>query len=287
MAVIVLYAGFHPSMALDGLRNFMKRMGVDAIYILYDNKHDRYGTVSRYNMQKLKRQLAFFNPIPVPINPQSQKSVFSRIYALLEFEVCKRGRAVYIDITDMPPECVATITMVSTLFQGVHLYVVPTTEKGDFIPPPGTPSFEEWVLEKDNKRGLEPVEIKSPSTRGISRRARIFKEGEEELATRVILVLYEHGGKAKAIKDLIKWCGDDPLNPAIKNRYSRLIDDLLAQGLVSKTLSGKTRSVSLTDVGRIVAEAILESKIFLKRVSATLESRTSLANSEETKEIWV
>ena len=64
-------------------------------------------------------------------------------------------------------------------------------------------------------------------------------------------------------------------------------DSLLAQGLVSKTLSGKTRSVSLTDVGRIVAEAILESKIFLKRVSATLESRTSLANSEETKEIWV
>ncbi|RLE63946.1 MAG: hypothetical protein DRJ47_08730 [Thermoprotei archaeon] len=284
MAVIVLYAGFHPSMAMDGLRNFMKNTGVETIYILYDNKHDRYGAVSRYNMRKLMRELGFFNPIPVPINPQSQKSVFSRLYALLDHEVNEKGRSVYIDVTDMPPECVATVSMVSMLYKGVRLYVVPTMEKGDFIPPPGTPRFEEWVQEKDNKRGLEPIEIKAPNI--VSRERGIFREGEENLATRIILVLYEHGGKVKAIKDLIKWCGDDPLDPATKNRYSRLIDELVKQGIVYKSFSGKRRSVSLTDIGRILAEAFIESHTFRRKVSR-IPGQTLFQEANDIKEVWI
>ena len=280
MAVIVLYAGFHPSMALDGLRNFMRKTGVESIYILYDNKHDRYGAVSRYNARKLKDRLGFFNPIEVPINPQSQKSVFSRLYALLDYEVNKRGREVYIDITDMPPQCVATVTMVSILFDKVTLYTVPTETKGDFIPPPNTPRFEEWVQEKDNKRGLEPIEILAPRVNRGSRRIALFEEGEEGISARVIMVLYEHGGKADSIKKLIEWCGEDPRDPAVKNRYTRLVNDLHRRGFVLKILSGKKRSVVLTEMGKIVAESLIESRRLVSKVTRIMVREAPL------QEVW-
>ena len=159
----------------------------------------------------------------MPINPQSFENVFSKLFAILYRECAIERREVYIDVTDLPPEAVAAVTTLALMFRGVHMYVVATTpeKRGDFIPPPDSPKFEEWLEQKDDKRGLEPVELQLPSIR-----LKLLSDDERELCERILLALYRRGGEAGSIRDLIEWCGDDPSMPAVKNRYSRLVDSL-------------------------------------------------------------
>ena len=251
MAIIVLYAGFHPTVALDGLKNVMKKEGVENIYILYDNKRDRYGAVSRRNAKVLSSSLAFFDVKIIGVNPLSQESVFKNLYAVLKHEAVDKKKKIYIDITDMPPEAVATTTLVSLLFPSVNIYVVPIREKGEFIPPPESPKFEEWAQSKDNKRGLEPLELTFPNVT-----LRILNEGEEEFASSLLLTLYEHGGVANSIKQIIKWMGENSSDTVVKNRYARLINSLSIKGLLEKLHNGRNRKIRLTEFGSIFVESL-------------------------------
>jgi len=250
MVVVVLYVCFNPTLALDGFEYLRRLKPIEKVYILYDMKKDRYGAVSRRNAKKLYKILSFFRPQPVKVNPVSFENVFSKLYPLVHSEVSE-GREVYMDITSMPPEMVACVTTIALMHPKVYLYVVPTIERGEFIPEPGTPKFEEWVEEKDNKRGLEPLQLMLPEER-----LELLDENEKWLAEKILITLYEKGGKANAIKDLIEWCGENPRDNVVKNRYSRMIDDLVRKGLVYKLHAGREKQVCLTEFGKIYAKAL-------------------------------
>ncbi|OYT62952.1 MAG: hypothetical protein B6U69_00385 [Thermofilum sp. ex4484_15] len=270
MVTVIEYVGFHPTLALEGFNYIRMRKPIEGVYILYDNKRDRYGAASRRNADKLVHKLEFFNPIRIGINPQSQLSVFSKLYAILRLEVVEKSREVYLDITDMPPEAVATTTLLAMLFKDVHLYVVPSRERGDFIPPPESPKFEEWLEEKDSKRGLEPLEIYRPRVR-----FKLFEDGDEGLSVRILSTLYDKGGIASSIKDLIKWCGARPTDPATKNRFSRAVDSLARKGLVYKVHKGRERKIMLTDFGKVYAKALKLSIEFPHEVVKPLKLEVS------------
>jgi len=266
MAVIVNYVGFHPTLALDGFDYLRRQFPVERIYILYDGKRDRYGAVSRRNAEKLRQILQFFKPIMIDVNPQSFESVFSKVYAILRRE-CSEKKDVFIDITDMPPEAVSAITMLALMFPSVKVYIVPTDKRGDFIPAPNTPTFEDWIRSKDNKRGLKPQIIDLPG-----RAVRLFEDEESE---KIIRILYEKGGKANSIIQLMRWCGvpNPRYNAAAKNRFSRLIDSLTRKGLVYKLHRGRHRRIELTEFGRVYARALVE--------SSELERKIYLAGIED------
>ncbi|RLE79894.1 MAG: hypothetical protein DRJ52_07490, partial [Thermoprotei archaeon] len=228
MVVVVLYICFNPTLALDGFEYLRRLKPIEKVYILYDMKKDRYGAVSKRNAKKVYRKLSFFRPQPVKVNPVSFENVFFKLYPLVYAESLE-GREIYIDVTSMPPEMVSCVTTIALMVPRVYLYVVPAIQRGDFIPNPGTPRFEEWLEEKDNKRGLEPVKLMLPEER-----LEILDDSEKPLAERILITLYEKGGKANAIKDLIEWCGENPRDNVVKNRYSRMIDDLVRKGLVYK-----------------------------------------------------
>ncbi len=255
MVVVINYVCFHPTMILDGFEYLRVVKPIEKVYILYDNKNDRYGYASRRNASKLAKKLEFFRPIKVGINPQSYGSVFSKLFAILYKEVVLEKREVYIDITDLPPEAVSAVTTLALIFPRVHIYVVPTEKekRGDYIPDPSSPKFEEWLEEKDSKRGLEPIELQLPNTR-----LTLFDDNERALAEKVLIELYRRGGEAKSIKDLIEWCGDDPTIPSIKNRYSRLINSLVRKGFLYKMYRGRERPIYLTDFGKIYAKALVK-----------------------------
>jgi len=254
MVVVVIYTAFHPTLQRDGFERLRVAKGIERVYILHDSKSDRYGFASRRNASKLAKWLEYFRPERVPINPQSFENVFSKLFAILYRECAIKRREVYIDVTDLPPEAVAAVTTLALMFRGVHMYVVATTpeKRGDFIPPPDSPRFEEWLEQKDDKRGLEPVELQLPSVR-----LKLLSDDERELCERILLALYRRGGEAGSIRDLIEWCGDDPSVPAVKNRYSRLVDSLARKGFVYKAYRGRERPVYLTEFGRVYAHALV------------------------------
>jgi len=73
---------------------------------------------------------------------------------------------------------------------------------------------------------------------------------------KILLALIEHGGKAESVKSVIKWCGDNPSNPAIKNRYSRLISKLIAKEFITEEQSTRTKRIKLTGFGKVFAKAL-------------------------------
>ena len=255
MVVVINYVCFHPTMVLDGFEKLRIVKPIEKVYILYDNKSDRYGHASRRNAGKLAKWLEFFKPIRIPINPQSYENVFSRLFAILYRECILERREVYIDVTDLPPEAVSAVTTLALMFKGVNVYVVTTSreKRGNFIPHPESPKFEEWLEKKDDKRGLEPVELQLPKVR-----LKLLSEDEKEISERILVELYKRGGEAGSIKDLIEWCGESPSIPAVKNRYSRLIDSLVRKGFLYKAYRGRERPVYLTDFGKVYASALLK-----------------------------
>lgn len=273
MVVTVHFVGFHPTMILDGFEKLRLSKPIERVYLLYDSKSDRYGAVSKYNAKRLAQVLAFFKPVLVGVNPQSYSSVFSRLFSILRLEVEENRREVYVDCTDMPQEAMSAVVTLALIFGSsplspspppsarVCVYTVSTERRGDFIPPPDSPAFYEWVEEKDNKRGTEVKELPLPSVRLQ------LHESEEEL--RILATLYAKGGRANSLKDLIEWCeGEERARDyRIKNAYSRMVSRLAAKGLLYKSYGGKVRRIGLTEFGRTYVEALLKAEEFKERLS--------------------
>ena len=259
MTVTIHYVGFHPTLILDGFERVRLAEPIERVYLLYDGKQDRYGAVSKLNVKRLSQVLSFFKPILVPVNPLSYSSVFSKVYAILEAEA-GAGRRVLVDITDMPPMMAAAVTAAAMMFKGVKLYCVHPDQRGEFIPDPDTPEFEDWVQRKDSKRALKVAPLELPGER-----RKLLADDEEELYA-ILEALYERNGSADSIKSLIRWCGRDPRDPVVKAQFSRMVAELEDRGLVRRIHRGKARSVILTELGRALVEAKLREPELLKRV---------------------
>ena len=277
MVVTIHYVGFHPTMILDGFEKLRVSKPIEKVYLLYDRKNDRYGAVSKYNAKRLAQVISFFKPILVGVNPLSYDSVFSRLYSILNLEVRENRRDVYIDCTDMPQGAMSAVITLSLLFGSappdappgftprVYVYTVSPERRGEFIPPPESPSFYDWVEKKDNKRGVSFEFIPLPSSRLML----IENEENPESKERKILeVLYLKKGRADSLKSLIEWCEGEGASsdPRIKNEYSRLVSRLVRKGLVYKSYGGKVRRIGLTEFGRICISAVLNAESFREKM---------------------
>ncbi len=266
MTVFVCFVGHDFQRILDGINYYREREPIEAIYLLYDKKKDRYGYASRINKRDLERVLTFAGSRPVSegINPQSYEEVFSALYRILRREVTKNHRKVMIDVTSTPKESYGAAVTVSLMFPHVYLYVVPPAARGWYIPMPGTPEYEDWFSKVRSVKGLTPQPIYLPG-----HRLEQPSDDEEHL----LIVLEEHGGRADSIRSIIEWCGEDPDHPAAKNKYSRLVRKLLKKGLLQEEISTKTKPVRLTGFGRVLARALREAREEALRAAPPTEVR--------------
>lgn len=270
MAVTVHYVGFHPTLILEGFNAVRVREPIERVYILYDgktDKRDRYRAVSQRNAAKLARSLAFFRPVKLPVNPLSYASCFSRLYSILYYELelrggRERGVRVYIDVTDMPPLMAAAAGAVAMMFENVEVYSVIPEVRGEFIPDPRTPEFDDWVEQKDSAHAQEVVMLPLPG-----RRARVVPDSEKKL--RILKALYQLNGSAESVISLMKVCGDDPeRNPAAKAAYSRLLKEMEEEGLIRREQEGRSRRVELTEFGRALVKALARGEEMASRLLA-------------------
>jgi len=244
---------FHPTLILEGFETIRVSEPIHGVYILYDgktDKNDRYRVVSRRNARKLARALSFFKPVKLPVNPLSYSSAFSRIYGILLHEKRRGVERVYIDVTDMPPLMAAAAGVVAMMFEGAEVYSVMPDIRGDFIPDPRTPEFDDWVEKKDNARAQFIVKTALPNRR-------LHVVGEDEDRVKILKMLYSMGGSARSIKELITSCGESPEKPEVKAVFSRWLKELEEEGLVEKAQEGRERRVSLTPFGKTLVAAII------------------------------
>lgn len=169
--------------------------------------------------------------------------------------------------------------------EGVSVYIVPANKRGTEVPEhdqetcpacngSGRLSFDDWFTEKRGIGGLTPQVIHLPG----NRLERPTKE-EEYVLTR----LEEHKGQAESIKALITWCGENPFDSAIKNRFSRMVSKLCNAGFLEEEVGSKLKPLKLTEYGRIFSRAVkahhsidakVSSKSLLKDSSLFLEKNT-------------
>lgn len=269
MATTVHYVGFHPTLILEGFDEIRRREPVERVYLLYDGKSDpldRYKVVSRRNARKLARELSFFKPIKLPVNPLSTTSVFSRLYAILYNElVHRRAQKVYVDVTDMPPLMAAAAGVVAMMFENVEIYGVISDIRGDFIPDPRTPEFDDWVEQKDSAHMQVIASLAMPRRRASAPVQAADSEGRK---LKALLTLYSMNGAARSVMELIRACGDDPEgNAAVKAYYSRLLKEMEEEGLVEKAQEGRERRVELTEFGKALVRALVIGEQMARRFS--------------------
>jgi len=246
MVVLICMVGHDYQRILDGVNYWRRKYPIEAIHILYDRKKDKYGYASRRNAKDLEEALSFAGskPILIGYNPQSYSDVFSTLYSIIRFEVMDMERRVLIDTTSTTKEAYGAAVTCALMFSDVTLYVVPPAERGWYIPEPGMPEYEEWFSKVRNVNGLDPQEIFLPGYR---------LENPKEDEERIVSILLAHGGVSDSIRSIIEWCGENPENAAIKNKYSRLIDSLVRKGLVREIPQAKVKRVELTPFGKILA----------------------------------
>jgi hypothetical protein len=234
---------------IDGVNYWKKLNSIDAIYLLYDNKQDKYGFASQKNAHELRTTLSFLRSQPTitGYNPQSYQDVFCKLYAILNREIELYHRHVLIDSTSTTKEAYGATVTISLMFKKVRIYIVPPEERGWYVPSPNDEVFYEWFDKTRNVKGMDPQEIYLPGQR-------LKRPNKEE--TLILLKLNEHNGHTDMISSLIRWCSYDPQNPVIKNRFSRIIKRLETKGFVEKTNSKKGKRVHLTQFGKVYAEAV-------------------------------
>jgi len=249
MVVLMCLVGHDYQRIIDGVNYWRLKEPIEAIYLIYDKKRDPFGYASRRNVKDLEKVLSFADMKPkiLGIDPQSYEEVFTSIYKVLKLEVLDNRRKVLIDVTSTTKEAYGAILIASLMFPNVQVYVVPPEDRGWYLPEPGTPEYDEWFNKVRMRKGSKPQQIYLPGNR-------LQHPSYDEM--RILVALIEHGGRADSVKSIIKWCGENPRNPAVKNRYSRLISKLLSRGLVKEEVSTKTKRITLTGFGKILAKSL-------------------------------
>jgi predicted transcriptional regulator len=234
---------------IDGVNYWEKTEPIQVVYLLYDNKKDKYGYVSQRNTDDLKKFVLSngYELIVDGYNPQSYENTFSSIYQALKREVEEKRRKVLIDTTSTTKEAYGATVTISLMFKNVRIYIVPPKLRGWYAPEPRSQTFNEWFDKTRTVSGLHPQEIYLPGDR-------LKKPNEEE--KKVILKLLDHGGKSRSLTSIIRWCGGDTKDPVTKNRFSRLIRRLKRRGFVEEESLTRSKKIFLTQFGKTIANAI-------------------------------
>lgn len=274
--------GFDYQRILDGIKYWYARRGIQKTYLLYDKKKDKFGFASIHNSRELERDLKLFNPQLIGYNPQSYEDTFVTLYGIIKQEVDQNRNQLLVDCTSGTKEAYGAAITISLMSEGVSVYIVPASKRGTEVPEhdqetclacngSGRLSFDDWFKDKRGIGGLTPQVIHLPGNR-LERPTK-----EEEL---LLTKLEEHKGQAESIKALITWCGENPYDSAIKNRFSRMVSKLCDAGFLEEEVGSKLKPLKLTEFGRIFSKALkahqsiedkIPSKSHLKAESFFLE----------------
>ncbi|MHA2406122.1 MAG: hypothetical protein ACXACH_05155 [Candidatus Hermodarchaeia archaeon] len=254
MVALICMVGNDYQRIVDGIDYWRDREAIDVTYLLYDSKQDKYGVASQMNMNELMVTLANdgAEPIAKGYNPQSFDNVFSVLYVLLQREVERFRRRVLIDATSTTKEAYGATVTIALMFKFVRIYIVPPNERGWYVPSPTDHDFAAWFSKTRNIRGTPPQEIYLPGQR--------LKQPTRDEVT-VLLMLLDHNGFSDALTSIIVWCGGNPKDPVVKNRFSRIVRRLEEKGLVEKRPAYKRKEVYLTRFGKILSGALKQSRI--------------------------
>jgi len=252
MVTLICMVGNDYQRIIDGVDYWRGGESIEALYLLFDYKQDKYGYASQKNVEELSVSLARDGPRPITIgyNPQSFENVFCTLYRILKREVERYGRRVLIDATSTTKEAYGVAITIALMFRNVRIYIVPPNERGWYVPSPEDEGFKEWFSKTRSIRGMTPQEIYLPGQR-------LKQPGKDDVM--VLLKLHEHRGFSDTVTSIIKWCRGDPKDPVVKNHFSRIIRRLERGGFVEERPSRKGKEVHLTLFGRILSEAIKRS----------------------------
>jgi predicted transcriptional regulator len=192
-----------------------------------------FNYMSKQNAVELKDKLEILDPVVVSYNPIEQRSAFKVIYRIMQ-KAREEGEEVLIDITST-----TNITM------GIAL-------KGNI----GDRKFQEWFKNARNQASRDPTELELPGYRLEPQSKHEEKEWNRE--KRLIILLHENGGNAESISDIIRWFGYKTANSTLRNRFSRIVSRLEMKGFVEAEKGSKMKVISLTEFGKIFAEALAE-----------------------------
>lgn len=254
MVSLICMVGNDYQRILDGVDFWRGQETIQATYLLFDYKQDKYGYASQKNVEELSASLAKNGPRPVALghNPQSFESVFCTFYRILKMEVDQYRRAVLIDATSTTKEAYGATVTIALMFRNVRIYIVPPKERGWYVPSPEDESFKEWFAKTRSIRGMSPQEIYLPGQR-------LEQPNKDEIT--VLLKLHDHQGFSDTVTSIIRWCRANPKDPVVKNQYSRLIRRLEDKGFLESRQSPKQgKEVYLTRFGNIFSEAIKKSR---------------------------
>jgi predicted transcriptional regulator len=234
---------------MDGIEHWRNIEPIEAIYLFFDRKRDKYGFASRRNVKDLTTTLKnkVLKPKTIGYNPQSYQNVFCAFYSIIKREIDDYQRHALIDATSTTKEAYGAIVTLALMFKNIKIYIVPPQQRGWYVPSPDDPTFKQWFSMTRSIKGMTPQEIYLPAQR-------LKQPNRDERM--VLLRLLEHGGSSDTLTQIMKWCNLNSDNPVVKTRFSRLTRRLERKGFIMKEPSKQGIAVSLTRFGRIYSEAI-------------------------------
>lgn len=249
MAVIIIILGFEYRRVLDGVRYFSNKVPIERIYLVYNRRKDVVGYASRRNLKDLGEVLsfAFKQPVRVGVNFSDPAEFFTYLYGIIRREA---GKEIYVDITSTPPRLIPLIVLLALIFTNVSIYYVPVRDESKVYPKPGTTIFERWFERIREVEGGIPMLIPLP-------RSKLETPSPDEV--KVLTALLALGGESRSIREIIEFLGYDANEPAVKTRFSRVINRLTEKGYLKITHRSKTKAVKLTEFGRMMALALVKS----------------------------
>jgi predicted transcriptional regulator len=261
MTIIICLVGTHYRRAFDGIRYWSKIHGITQLYLLYSDSMTEIDTnvfnyMSKQNAVELKDKLEILDPVVVSYNPIEQRSAFKVIYRIMQ-KAREEGEEVLIDITSTTNITMGIALTISLMFRNARVYTVPSKEPAWYVQGNiGDRKFQEWFKNARNQASRDPTELELPGYRLEPQSKHEEKEWKRE--KRLIILLHENGGNAESISDIIRWFGYKTANSTLRNRFSRIVSRLEMKGFVDAEKGSKMKVISLTEFGKIFAEALAE-----------------------------
>jgi len=253
MVTLICMVGNDYQRIITGVDYWRDRESIEALYILFDHKKDKYGFASQKNAEELNVSLArdAVKPKAIGYDPQNFGDVFCTFYGIFTREAEKYKRQILVDATSTTKEAYGATITVALMFENVRVYIVPPNERGWYVPSPDDKGFKEWFLKTRSIGGLPPQEIYLPGQR-------LKQPDKNEMI--ILRKLHEHQDYSNTVTSIIRWCKADAKDPVVKNRFSRRIRRLEEKGLVEKRATKQGKEVRLTNFGKILSEATKRSR---------------------------
>lgn len=259
MTIVVCLVGTHFRRPFDGIRYWSKRQGITRLYLLYSNAQSEdettiFSYMSRRNTESLKERLEILDPIMVGYNPMDHRDAFRTLYKIFS-QARKDGEEILVDITSTTNLTQGVALTITLMFRNARVYTVPSKQPAWYVNGRiGDEKFEKWFENARNQLSMDPIEISLPGYR-LEPHTK-HEEKEVEVEQKVLNLLHSHGGSADSISDIIRWSGYKAASSTLRNRYSRIINRLEMKGLVEADKGSKMKIISLTEFGKIFAEAL-------------------------------